>query len=479
MTTEKKNALSLIDERTSLLGEIADRIWENPELSLKEFKAKELYCETLRELGFTVTENLCGIATAFCGSYGSGRPVIGILGEFDALSGLSQEAGVCHPAPLTEGGSGHGCGHNLLGAGSLAAAAAVKAWLEATGHPGTVIYYGCPGEEGGAAKAYMAREGVWKQLDAALTWHPGDTNQTATGTNNSCIQVLYEFRGVAAHAAGNPQEGRSALDAVELMNIGVQFLREHMTDDCRIHYAITDAGGVSPNVVQPKAAVLYMVRANRVADSVALQKRVDAIAEGAALMTETDYTRTFIDGTAELLPNFTLEQLLYRNLEEVGVPAYTEEDWQLAEALKKTFHGSGVQFIHAARHDPLVAAQLKEMTANGTRSINDFLAPPCSNTDFTPGSTDVGDVSWLTPTAQIETACWPAGVPGHSWQIVACGKSGLAHKGMLYAAKTLAGAAIDLISDESLLLKAKEEFDGRSADGYVCPIEPDAVPVAL
>ena len=435
--TEKKTALSLIDERAALFEGIADRIWENPELSLKEFQARDLYCRALRELGFSVTENLCGIGTAFCGSYGSGRPVIGILGEFDALSGLSQEAGAVSPKPVTEGGCGHGCGHNLLGAGSLAAAAAVKAWLEKTGRPGTVVYYGCPGEEGGAGKAFMAREGLWKQLDAALTWHPGDTNQTMTGTNNSCIQVLYEFHGIAAHAAGNPEEGRSALDAVELMNIGVQFLREHMTDDCRIHYAVTDTGGISPNVVQAKAAVLYMVRANREAESVALQKRVDAIAEGAALMTGTSYTRTFIDGTADTLPNFTLEQVLYRNLEQVGVPAYSDEDWALAEALT------------------------------------------CSNTDFTPGSTDVGDVSWLTPTAQIETACWPAGVPGHSWQIVACGKSGLAHKGMLYAAKALAGAAIDLMSDESLLQRAKEEFDDRASEGYVCPIEPDAVPIAL
>ena len=479
MNTEKKNALSLIEERAALFEGIADQIWDHPELSLKEFRAKELYCEKLRELGFTVTEALSGIETAFCGAYGSGRPVIGILGEFDALSGLSQEAGAVYRAPVTEGGSGHGCGHNLLGAGSLAAAYAVKSWLEKTGRPGTVVYYGCPGEEGGAGKAYMARDGLWKQLDAALTWHPGDVNQTATGTNNSCIQVLYEFHGVAAHAAANPQDGRSALDAVELMNIGVQFLREHMTDDCRIHYAVTDTGGISPNVVQPKAAVLYMVRANRVADSVALQKRVDAIAEGAALMTETSYTRTFIDGTAELLPNFTLEEVLYRNLEEIGVPEYTEEDWALAEALKKTFRGSGLQFIHVARHDPDAARRLKERTANGTRAINDFLAPPCSDTAFTPGSTDVGDVSWLTPTAQIETACWPAGVPGHSWQIVACGKSGLAHRGMRYAAKAIAGAAIDLLSDESLLQKAREEFNERSEGGYVCPIEPDAVPIAL
>ena len=479
MNTEKKTALSRIDERASLFEEIANRIWENPELSLKEFRSAALYCEKLRELGFVVTENLCGIPTAFCGSWGSGRPMIGILGEFDALSGLSQEAGAITPAPVVEGGNGHGCGHNLLGAGALAAAYAVKCWLEATGSPGTVIFYGCPGEEGGAAKAYLARENLWKQLDAALTWHPGDANQTSTGTNNSCIQVLYQYEGVAAHAATNPFNGRSALDAVELMNIGVQFLREHMTSDCRIHYAITDTGGISPNVVQAKAAVLYMVRANRVSDSVELQKRVDAIAEGAALMTGTHYTRTFIDGTAELLPNFTLEQVLYRNMEEVGVPAYSKEDWQLAEALKKTFSGSGLLGIHGAREDAEIAKQLKEQTANGTRALNDFLAPAFSTTAFVPGSTDVGDVSWLTPTAQIETACWPAGVPGHSWQIVACGKSDLAHKGMIFAAKSIAGAAIDLLSDGALLRKAREEFDERSVDGYVCPIEPDAVPIAL
>ena len=320
MKEETKQALSRIHDRAGYFESIADEIWEHPELSLKEFKAAELYCKKLRELGFTVTENLCGIQTAFCGSYGSGRPVIGILGEFDALSGLSQQAGWTEPNPVTDGGNGHGCGHNLLGVGSLAAAVAVKDYLETTGTPGTVIFYGCPGEEGGAGKAYMARDGLWKQLDAALCWHPSDANQVKTGTNNSCIQVLYRFSGIAAHAASAPYNGRSALDAVELMNVGVQFLREHMTDDCRIHYAITDAGGISPNVVQAKASVLYMVRANKVADSIQLQARVDDIAKGAALMTGTSLERVFIDGTAELLPNFTIEQALYRNLTELGVP---------------------------------------------------------------------------------------------------------------------------------------------------------------
>ena len=475
----KTTALDAINKNAMLFMEVADSVWNNPELSLKEYHAAELYCEKLRALGFTVTEKLCGIETAFCGSFGSGHPVIGILGEFDALSGLSQRAGAVTRDPLKAGGPGHGCGHNLLGAGSLAAAVAVKAYLEKSGQPGTVIYYGCPGEEGGAAKAFMAREGLWKELDAALSWHPGDYNHTMTGTNNSCIQVLYKFKGVPAHAAGDPFNGRSALDAVELMNIGVQFLREHMTEDCRIHYAITDAGGISPNVVQANASVLYMVRANKVADSVALQARVDDIAKGAALMTGTDFERVFIDGTAELVPNFTIEKALYANLCEIGVPSYDGGDWALATELKKTYESSGISGFYAARHDPEYAAAVKKMSENGNRAINDFIPPLCSTTEFRPGSSDVGDVSWLTPTSQIVTTCWPAGVPGHSWQIVACGKSNLAHKGMLLAGKVLAATAIDLLIDAELLAAAKAEFDERTVDGYVCPIEPGAVPIAL
>ena len=475
----KKSALGYIDETAELFTSLADRIWENPELSLKEHKAAALYCEKLRALGFVVTEKLCGIDTAFCASYGSGVPVIGILGEYDALSGLSQAAGETAPTPLVPGGAGHGCGHNLLGAGSLAASAAVKRYLEKTGKSGTVIFFGCPGEEGGSGKAFMAREGLWKKLDAAITWHPGDVNQVETGTNNSSIQVLYKFSGKAAHAAGDPYNGRSALDAVELMNIGVQFLREHMTDDCRIHYAITDAGGVSPNVVQAKAAVLYMVRANKVADSVALLARVDDIAKGAALMTGTSFERVFIDGTAELLPNYTLEEVLYRNMAEIGPPLCDEEEKAFASALKESFPPAKSLPGVGARADARIAAEVRALTDNGARPVNDFLMPLCHSTLFTPGSTDVGDVSWLTPAAQINTAAWPSGIPGHSWQVVACGKSTMAHKAMLYAAKCLAGAAIDLIGDAALLEKAKAEFAEKAASGYVCPIEEDAVPTAI
>lgn len=479
MNEKKKAALEAVDKNADVFIDVANRIWDKPELSLKEHHAAALYCRVLKELGFQVTEKLCGIETAFCGSFGRGRPVIGILAEYDALSGLSQKAGETVPAALEEGGNGHGCGHNLLGAGSLAAAYAVKSYLEATGRPGTVVFFGCPGEEGGSGKAYMARDGLWKQLDAALSWHPAEVNQVSSGTNNSCIQVLYKFSGVAAHAAGDPHNGRSALDAVELMNIGVQFLREHMTDDCRIHYAITDAGGVSPNVVQAKAAVLYMVRANKVSDSVKLQARVDDIAKGAALMTGTSFERVFIDGTAELLPNYTLEKALHKNFSEIGVPHYTEEEKAQAAALKKTYPADSKLPGTGAKYDPEIAKQVKILSENMTKPINDFLMPLYSGTGFMPGSTDVGDVSWLTPTAQIEVAAWPAGVPGHSWQIVSCGKSTQAHKALLCAGKVLAATAIDLLEKPELLEAAREEFTEKSAEGYTCPIEKDAVPIAL
>lgn len=479
MNNFKKAAIESVDSMAQLYKSIANEIWENPELSLKEYKATEIYCKALREQGFEVTEKLCGIDTAFCGSFGSGRPVIGVLGEYDALSGLSQKSDATEHSPLKKDGCGHGCGHNLLGAGSFAAAVAVKKYLEASGSCGTVIFYGCPGEEGGSGKAFMAREKLWESLDAALCWHPDTVNEVRTGTNNSSIQVLYKFKGIAAHAAGAPEQGRSALDAVELMNIGVQFLREHMTDDCRVHYSILNAGGVSPNVVQAEADVLYMVRANKVADSVKLLRRVDKIAEGAALMTETSFERVFIDGTAELLPNYTLEKLLYKNLEEIGVPQYTEEETSYAAAMKATYPAEEIAPGIGAKFDAEIAEKVREMSDNMTKALDDFLMPAYSGTGFVAGSTDVGDVSWQTPASQINVVTWPAGTPAHSWQAVSVGKSSIAHKGMLCAGKVLAATAIDLMESPDILKQAQEEFKKKSAGGYVCPIEADAVPTAL
>lgn len=477
MTREKETAIAAIEEKKEKITHIADCIWDYAELSLQEVRSAELYCRVLEEEGFQVERGICNIDTAFSASYGSGRPVIGILAEYDALSGLSQKAGSLTREELHAGGCGHGCGHNLLGAGAFAAALGVKAYLESSGNPGTVVLYGCPGEEGGAAKAFMARDGVWKDLDAALTWHPEDVNEVATGSSNSCIQVQYKFQGVASHAAGAPEQGRSALDAVELMNIGVQFLREHMSDKARIHYAITDAGGCSPNVVQPRASVLYMVRSNHVSEAVSLQERVDKIAEGAALMTDTTFERKFIDGLADTISNFAIEKVLYENFRELGVPAYTEEENNFADQLAQTYSGSEAVPGVAAEFDMNLKEQVKLLREQNGHAMNAFLAPLYQGEAFKAGSTDVGDVSWLTPTGQIHVASWPNGCPGHSWQNVSCDRTSIGHKAAVHAGKVLAASAIDLMTRPELLEQARAEFEKRTAEGYTCPIPADAVPV--
>ena len=476
---DKKKYLSAIDEKANIITDVSDKIWEYAELSLMEFKSCELYCKVLKEEGFTVETPVVGIDTAFKATYGSGKPVIGILAEYDALAALSQEAGSTVRKELVRGAAGHGCGHNMLGAGAMAAAFAAKAYLE-DGHEGTVIFYGCPGEEGGAAKAFMARERLFEECDVALTWHPGSSNQVTSGTCNSCIQTEYKFTGVASHAAGNPHKGRSALDAVELMNIGVQFLREHMSDDCRIHYAITDAGGNSPNVVQPHAQVLYMVRAVEVKDALELQARVDKIAEAAAMMTETTMKKRFIDGCSNTVPNKALEKLLWDNFNEVGVPTYTEEEKAFAQALIDGYEMPSHDLPGAAcDENDEIAEWVKEVSKNATIPLNDFLVPYWFSAKPRAGSTDVGDVSWLIPTAQINVVTAPSNVPGHSWQNVSCGKTSIGHKGLLCAGKVLAATAMDLYQNPDKIAEAKAEFDKRAAAGYFCPVPADAVPVAV
>ncbi|WP_408071883.1 M20 family metallopeptidase [Butyrivibrio sp. JL13D10] len=494
MDSLKEQAICKIDEKRDLICDVADKIWEYAELSLKEYKSCDLYCEVLAKEGFIVEKGICGIPTAFKASFGSGKPVIGILAEYDALSGLSQEGGALVKKPIIDGGSGHGCGHNLLGAGALAAAIGIKKYLEVEGDRektsadnGTVILYGCPGEEGCASKAFMARDGEWQKLDAALTWHPADCNEVVTGSSNSCIQVQYTFHGIASHASGAPEKGRSALDAVEIMNIGVQFLREHMSNKARVHYAITDAGGVSPNVVQPKAEVLYMVRSNHVAEAVELQKRVDKIAEGAALMTETTYDRRFVDGLSDTVTNRILEKVLYKNFEALGVPSYSEEERSFASRLAKTYDGWDKAPGIGSDFDTEYAENARVMQREGSSSdcteysagMNEFLLPHFQKEAFEPSSTDVGDVSWNCPTAQIHVAAWPNGCPGHSWQNVSSARSEIGHKSAVHAGKVLCAAAIDLFEKPELLTEAGKEFEKRTATGYVCPIPKEAIAEAL
>ena len=466
MNDSRMIALNAIEEKKDLFFALSDEIWALAELSLEETGSAEAFCRLLPELGFSVTKNVSGIPTAFCGSYGQGSPVIGILGEFDALSGLSQEAGSPVRKPLVPGGNGHGCGHNLLGAGALAAAYGIKCFLEASQLPGTVIFFGCPGEEGVASKAFMARDGFWKTLNAALTWHPADANEVVTGSCNSCIQILYRFYGTASHAAASPEQGRSALDAAELMNMGVQFLREHMPADARIHYSFLDAGGPSPNVVQPSASVLYMIRSPLVKDALALKQRVDNIAKGAALMTETLTDQVFVDGLSGTVPNHTLEKLLQEEMEKLPLPDYTEEELAFAAALKQTCPQKipGI----AAAHDKEAAAASAALSDKGRKPLNDFVLPLWTGDHFSAGSTDVGDVSWQTPAVQLHTACFVSGSPGHSWQNVSCGGSSIGHKGLLLAGKVLASAGVRLFTEKALLQAARDEF--AAVGEYICPI---------
>ncbi|MDY4222464.1 MAG: M20 family metallopeptidase [Candidatus Faecousia sp.] len=471
---EKQFLYDVIEENAQSIIALSDQIWELSELSMEEYRSAEYYCQLLEQEGFQVQRQLCGIPTAFSGQFGSGSPRIGILGEFDALSGLSQQAGATQRQCVTEGGNGQGCGHNLLGAASFGAALAIKKALETGKLKGTVIFYGCPGEEGCAGKTFMARDGLFRDLDAALTWHPGDTNEIKVGASAACIQVEYSFQGLAAHAANDPYNGRSALDAVELMHVGVQFLREHMPPNSSIHYSITDGGGVSPNVVQAGAKTIFMVRGETVRKAKALLKRVDNIAKGAALMTDTQVTSRQLDGTASTVGNQVLEQVMYENLQQAPLPVYTDTERAFAHALRQTFQPELPGEL--TKTNPSVRSFVLRETENGQRDLNDFIMPyvPCWN--YSPGSTDVGDVSWLTPTAQFTTATWVSGSPGHSWQNVSIGRTSIAHKGMLQAAKVLAGTAWDLMTKPALLEKAREEFAVSAAEGYDCPIGPEVIP---
>ncbi len=463
---------SAIDSKEDMLISASDSIWEYAEISLKEEKSSKLLAGLLLKEGFEVEMGVAGFPTAFIATFGSGSPKIGILGEYDALDGLGQVGGATEKNKAGATFSGHGCGHNLLGVGSLGAAIAVKEYLKKTGKEGTVIYYGCPGEEGCGSKAFMAYEGIFDTLDAALCWHPGDVNEVQSGSCQASIQVEYFFKGIASHAAGDPENGRSALDAVELMNLGVQFLREHIPHSDCLHYAITNTGGVSPNVVQSEASVLYMIRSDKVGKAKKLLERVDNIAKGAAHMTDTTFERRFVDGTSETFSNSVIEKVLYENMIAVPLPEYSDEEKSFAEKLCNTYKDIKPELPGSFYGESAeVKAAVKDKSNNGQKAINDFCLPLYHSEKTLPGSTDVGDTSQRTPTAQISAACWSSGVPGHSWQIVSLGNTGIAHKGMLYAAKVLAGAAVDLFNSSEILEAARAEFKEYVKKGIESPIE--------
>ena len=450
--------------------QLSDKLWEYAETGMREYKSAGAYAEFLKNEGFTVNEKICGMDTAFEGVFGSGSPVICFLAEYDALSGLNQRANIFNQEKDSDSDTGQGCGHHLLGVGSLYGACLYKEYLEKNGLSGTVKFVGCPGEEAGSGKTYLARDGYFDDCDIALTWHPGIFNQVVTGSSQSCTAIYFKFKGIASHAASAPHLGRSALDAAELMNVGVNYLREHMEDSDRVHYAYIDAGGKAPNVVQNLTILKYFVRSKNNHDCASLTERVINCAKGAALMTGTEVEVIFDEGLSNTISNQTLENVLFETMKEDYDLSYGLDECEYLSKYKSSFDGK--------INIPLMVKdenKLKEDIKNNV--ICSYIIEKEHHDICQMGSTDVGDVSWCVPTGQFNTACFAYGASGHSWQWVAQGKSSVADKGMKYAGRVLCDAAIKLHNNPELIEKAKRELklklDGES---YKCPIPKDVKP---
>ncbi len=429
--------LDRMDSRAGLYGEISRRLWEFAEVGYKETRSSELLKSELRSAGFRIEDYVGGMPTAFTATWGEGKPVIAILGEYDALPGLSQAAAPGRK-PLVEGAPGHGCGHNLLGTASAFAAIEVKEEMAARKLAGTIRFYGTPAEEGGGGKVYMIRAGAFKDCDVALTWHPGGSNEATKRSSLANISAKFRFYGRASHAASAPEKGRSALDGIMLMNHAVEMLREHVPDSTRIHYVITN-GGAAPNIVPDFAEAYYYARHPDMPTLDGVWQRIVRCAEAGALGTETRMEQQIVNSVYNILPNGPLSVLIDRNLRIAGGVRYEPEELLFAQTLRKTF----------VAEEPLaIGSQEKiQVPTDGPGSA----------------STDAGDVSWVLPTAQLTTATYVPGTPGHSWQSAACAGSSIGRKGMMVAAKTLALSALDLLEQPSAIVEARKNFDKRRA----------------
>ncbi len=452
MNAQKKTAdvLKKLDSQTDIYSDIAQNIWELAEMGYQEEKSAALLQKTLTDAGFSLKTGVANIPTAFIAEYGSGSPIIAIMGEYDALPGLSQKA----VAEKESAGkvAGHACGHHLFGTASTAAAIAVKDWMIANKTKGTIRFYGTPAEEGGGAKVYMSREGLFNDVDVALHWHPSSQNAASAAAALSNISAKFRFHGVSAHAAGAPDRGRSSLDGVEAMNNMVNLMREHIPQETRIHYVITD-GGKAPNVVPDFAEVYYYARHNRRDVVKSIFDRIVKAAEGAALGTGTTMDYEIVNGVHELLPNLTLQKVVHDNLTEVGGIEYSAEEKAFADK---------------------IALSLGQDKADLATAKN---IQPYKETARAYGSTDVGDVSFVVPTVGFGTATWVPGTSAHSWQAVAAGGTTIGKKGMMVAAKTLTLTAIDLFESKDLVAKAKAEFtERRGADFVYIPLLGDRPP---
>ncbi len=439
VNANKEAALNSLSANYEADKKTALQIWDFAEVGYKENKSSALHIQHLKEAGFTIETGVAGIPTAFVATYGSGSPAIGILAEYDALPGLAQNA-VPEKSVIAEKNAGHGCGHHLFGTASVSAGIAIKELIAAGKLKGTIKVYGCPAEEGGSGKVFLVRAGLFNDLDAVIHWHPSDVNGVSTTSALANKSAKFKFYGIAAHAAQAPEQGRSALDAVEAMDNMVNMMREHIPQETRIHYVITN-GGKAPNVVPDFAEVYYYVRHPKRKDVVEIFDRVVKAAEGAAMGTGTTMKYDIIGGTHDLLINKTLAEVMQSNLEKVGGVNYTEAENAFAKKIQPSFIGSPKAVESAAAVKPL--SYLVE-----------------GNT----GSTDVGDVSYVKPTVGLTAATWVPGTPAHSWQAVAAGGTEIGTKGMLVASKTMALTAIDLMSNPALIQKATEEFKAGIGD---------------
>ena len=441
---EKKKILNSINKNRSLYEESALKIWEWAEVGFQEYKSSQEIQKLLKEEGFFLEVGVANIPTAFIGTYKNGEgPIIGVLGEYDALPGLSQTKD-SKKTTRNNVTNGHACGHNLFGVASAAASIAIKKWMEDTGTKGTIKFFGCPAEEGGSGKVYMVREGLFKNVDIVLNWHPSNKNSASAGTSLANKTGKFRFTGVSAHAAGAPERGRSALDGIEAMNNMLNMMREHVDQETRIHYIITK-GGSAPNVVPDFAEGYYYIRHPKPEEVRRLWDRLELCAKGAALGTETEYTYEGTGGVYNILPNEVLQKLIYSNLNLIGGVKYNEEEKVYAEKISLSFGENKKDLLLSEKIQPYV---FNKETKGG-------------------GSTDVGDVSWMVPTGGFSTATYVPGTAGHSWQSASCSGTSIGTKGMINAAKVLALTAHDLFKNKNLILKAKNEFQKRRGDSFV------------
>ena len=467
MKTNKHVIWDFVSKNQKRFQELSDKVWSTPETCYSEQNSMSAHVDELRYHGFSVTKGIANIPTAVIGEYGNGGPIIAFLGEYDALAGLSQKADVFHQDPVKKGENGHGCGHNLLGSASMQAAVALRDWLKDSNLPGVVRYYGCPAEEGGAAKTFMVRDKIFKDVDVAITWHPGCLPGIVKGSSLANCRVDFTFEGRASHAAVSPHLGRSALDAIELMNVGVNYMREHMPDKARIHYAMIDGGGISPNVVQAKAKVRYVVRDETTPKMMELLERVKEIAKGAALMTQTKVKTKILAGVSNLVYNETLGNIMQGNLDQLGAPEFSKEEHLYAKKYQDTLTRKDIESAYSHAGIDLVEGQVLAETV---------VAGDVKPVDMG-GSTDVADVSWVVPTVSLWGANYAIGTPFHSWQMTAQGKSSIAIKGMTHAAMVMAATGSDLILNKTILDDAWSEHNKTiERQGYMLPISLSASP---